>query len=485
MPTPNDDSLSRLVDASLPAASGVRDACLELLGEERSALSDIVPLASQDPGLTLTLLGHVNQKRRRSAHGITTVESAVSLMGKGGIEDLLRSLPTIEELTQDAAQRAAFTQLRWRAFHAGLQARDWAAQRQDRSPLEAATMAQLVSVGDMLLCAHDYPRYREITGIVLSQPCSDRCAEQRTLGRSLLALGRDHVTRQGLDETTLEAFDPMSVFNPRMVAVQLACELARQAERSWYSDSMAHCLSVAADFLHKTETRVDSEVHATAIEAARVWRGDGRPSTANLLWPTEIALGPETTPAPPRPTSAQPAESTARSPARSIVAGTTPAEVLQALVQALKDMAGLHRGLFFLLGRDRETLTPRFASGLGADAPVMQRPVRLTDARLFKQLLGKPVAVWINADNYEKLGIGLPRALIEALQSRNLFLMSVFVGTQPIGIVVTDADGEALDGRDYATFKQMTLLTSKRLTQLRQANSGASEATQQANKKGA
>ncbi len=471
MATPVDAWLERLGDAPLPVSAAVRDACRECLGDDRQPLSAITPLLAQDPGLTLALLAHVNAKRRRSGHGITTVDSAIGLMGKGSVEALLEKTTSIEDLTDDPEQRSHYDQLRWRAYHASVQAREWARQRQDRAPGEAATMAQLVSAGDMLVCAHDYPNYREIAQIVLSQPCSDRCAEHRTLGMSLLELGRRYLAQCGLDETTLEAFDPMSVFNPRSVAVQLACELARLAERSWYSNSMAHCLSVAADFLNTAEPQVDRMVHAAAIEAAHAWRGGATPSTANLVWPTDARREAAFQPAHREP--ATPAPEPRAHPARAIVAGETPAGVLQALVQALKDMAGLHRALFFLLGRDRKTLTPRFASGLPAEAPVMRTDVELAQARLFQQLLGKPVAVWITPDNYEKLGIGLPRPLIEALQSRHLFLMSVFIGGQPIGVVVTDAEGDPLAQKDYGTFKQLTLLASKRLTQLKAAQSKA------------
>lgn len=461
------DWLERLGDKPLPVAATVRAACVDRLADDRQPLSAITPLLAQDPGLTLALLRHVNAKRRRSGHGITTVDSAVGLMGKGSVEELLAATHSIEDLTENPDQRAHFAQLRWRAFHASIQARHWAAQRQDRSPSEAAVMAQLASVGDMLLCAHDYDRYHEIADIVLSQPCSDRCAEHRTLGISLLELGHRYLERQGLDETILEAFDPMSVFNPRSVAVQLACELARLSERSWFSNSMAHCLSVAADFLKCGEETVDRNVHATALEAAHAWTGGATPSAANLIWPTEARREA----AAPKPsasaTPAAPPQAAATTAARKIASGATPAEVLQGLVQALKDMAGLHRALFFLLARDRKTLSPRFASGLDSQAPVMKSSFELSQARLFQQLLGKPVAVWIHPDNYEKLGIGLPRALIGALQSRNLFLMSVFVGKQPIGVVLSDADDEPLAQRDYATFKQLTTLASRRLSQLR------------------
>ena len=474
MTAPPTAALATLADKALPCVGAKQARALALLADENKSLAELIPILAQDPGLAIALLRHINEKRRGSGNEVTTLDSALGLMGKASVERLLKAVPSIESLTQDAGQVETYIQLCWRSFHASQQASQWAQQRKDRSPGEAAMTAQCFYIGELALCAHDYSRFGEIARTSAGQRCSDRCAEQRVVGTSLLELGRQLGMHWGLADTTLEAFDPMSVFNPRAVAVQLAAELARQSERGWFSEAMGHCLVVASDLLGQPEERVIRDVHALAVTLADRWTGGGRPTTAGLIWPTESRADQASETAPtPAATVAPPAPPAKKSnPALDVMKGRTPSEVLQALVKGLRDMAGLHRALFLLINPDRTQLLPRFASGIDAQSALATTALKLKDGRLFEKLMEKPTGVWLNPDNYERLGVGLPKALIDGLRSRDIFIMSVFVGPRAIGFVITDAEGETLAERDYTVFKQLSLIASRRLTELKNAQKG-------------
>lgn len=474
MSAPLNPLLQRLADKPLPVRRAPLDACLRLLKNDKRALSDLIPLLRQDPSLSALLLAHVNLARKRGEHRISTLQSAIGLLGHDSLERVLRRASVFETINQDSLAAQAFEQLILRGVQAATQVQHWAKQQKDRLPEELYLSALLRPIGELMLCAYDFPSYCKILTLVHEKNLPDSVAETQVLGQPLrlLALHMGHAWK--LSQETLQCMDPINVFNFRSMGVLLACESARLAERGWYSPAMRYCTEQAAEYLKRDSVAVTQAMHQSALSAARHLPGQhARAAAAYLLlppgcvpptWlPNKKAAKP---PAPSAKTQAKPAQAP-----RAIInvqQAQTANEVLQGLIGALKQDIQLQRILFMKLGGDKNTLTTRLAVGFAVDTTVQRVKPTLNAAPLFKQLLQKPLAARIKHESYLKLSPGLPAALLQALGSKEFMLMSLFVGNKPIGLLLADADGAVVSDAQYTHYKAYCGLASKKLTQLSQ-----------------
>ncbi len=455
----------RLQDKRLPVLRVHRERCLELLQDDRRALSDLIPIITLDPGLCAGVLSHVNQRRKAKDEGISTIDSAIGLLGKQSLERIVRAIPVLEDIVASHEATAEFKRLLWRAYHASHQARAWAELKGDKFPNEIYSAGLLRYLGDMMLCAHEPTEYQRINALVAGQGLSDAAAQSRTLGTTLDAVGQALGQRWGLAQITLAGLDPVNVFNYRSMGIVLAGEIARLAERGWYTEAMLTCVGEIADYLSRGEDQVASCLHQTAVDVARTIELDGaRPAAANLVFPPgEIAAD-----TPPRAAETpKPADILSLTIPR-LKQCKSAGEVLHLVVNALHPGGGFSRALFYLLNQDKTALVPRFVAGVGAQTPLAKGALAMDKAPLMRQVLKQPVAAWIKDDNYMKYSQGLPKPFIEAVRSRRFFLMSVFIGAKPIGVVYADAEGESLTEAQYKQFKMLCTLASKAVAALHQ-----------------
>src|SRR6185369_7050577 len=132
----------------------------------------------------------------------------------------------------------------------------------------------------------------------------------------------------------------------------------------------------------------------------------------------------------------------------------------QQLVVALLNYAfaygiGLRRMWFGELDSTGRKVEPRHALLLDAGLLPGDLAYELTSGELFARLMGKAQSVWFNTAQRDKLVTLLPQALRAKIGGQEFFAMSVFVRSEPLGLIYADGGAvrQQLGERDYAAFK--------------------------------
>jgi HD-like signal output (HDOD) protein len=485
----------RLKDQLLPVVRDHREAALAVIADEKRPLSDLESVASQDAALSLLMLTAVNQRRKPASQGVATVGAAVGLMGRSAVESLIGAAPVLEDVVADDEQRSDYKRLLMRSYHGACQAGHWAALNRDRSPGEVHFSALIRFVGELMTCAYAYEQYRRVRAQSLRPGVCDGAAARGEFGFSLDALGHALGVQWRFPDVMLAALSPLDVSNYRSATVLLGCEVARLAERGWYTPAMEFAIEAASALVHRSGDRVTADMHQMAAEVARALFFDDVRSPVSLL-----LLPVDETPYPPDGVEAQnrgmapelerpvtrPLVDRTPVSSRDAVASDGPevavmrrlgearsaSSVLTTLVEGLARDCGLRRVVLALYAQDRKVLAVRAAQGVEADSALSRLRFTPGSGGLLGRLLQGPAAVRVTADDYAKCSRGLPEALLSATRSREFFLMSITVGETPIGVVYADAEGGALTDEMYSAFKRVCMAGSRALRRVQRARVG-------------
>ena len=223
---------------------------------------------------------------------------------------------------------------------------------------------------------------------------------------------------------------------------------------------------VCAAYLNQSLDGFDKKLQQTAIEAARDCPFDDvLPAAARLIMLPDSGLS--AAPAPAEPVdSAKGFESRLKILLKS--SRVTQAQLLDLLLTHLHDDLHLSRVVLLLLSADRTKLGTRAGKGLDEHSAVRKLVVDVSKANLLRSLLGKQQGIWIDPAGYGKYEAALPAKFKAAFLHEHFYLMSLFVGSRPIGLIFADRAQAVtqLDKATYVRFKSAIILTSKALTLL-------------------
>ncbi len=198
--------------------------------------------------------------------------------------------------------------------------------------------------------------------------------------------------------------------------------------------------------------------------------GPERPPRENKLPPPTVPAAAEPVAEAPPPPRIPPTPETAPRP---VVAPATPPprpatqtdnplqQLLQRIMDELRDDLGMERAMFAMLTPDRKLLKARFVVGADADSPLRRFQVNLEQRNLFRLLLAKPQNLWLNAANRDKLLPLTPPPLQEILDMDGFFCASLFVNGRAFGVLY--ADGGQLDRNGFDHFKRLAQRLGNRL----------------------
>jgi hypothetical protein len=252
----------------------------------------------------------------------------------------------------------------------------------------------------------------------------------------------------------------------------------------------AQTLQPAPDGSDSTETvDVAAAQPRTDIQSTETQQVDPPPPLAASACATEPEPAPGSDaqpviePAPPSPPARQPAlDGASARPRRSAAPQVQSAaerikalardpdvsqtKVIRACIDGLISDIPLDRVCLLLLSRDKQKLQNRMNAGVDAGSPLRQFEVTVATGGLFKVLLNKPQALWLNPDNYEKYQKLVPDDFMACILNEDFFTMSLFIEDKPVGVMFGDArvKGEPLSKKRFIRFKQLVMLCSKALT---------------------
>lgn len=158
------------------------------------------------------------------------------------------------------------------------------------------------------------------------------------------------------------------------------------------------------------------------------------------------------TPQTPNPQDVGPAE---RPQQASLTTAPDLHATMAEIMRRVREEAGARRVTFIMLNRDRSRLRTRLALG-GDPADTLRRlELDLAEKHLFSALMARPQSAWLHPGNADRYAAYLPPSLQRVLDPAGAFLMSLFVGAKPLGLLY--CDGAALDGQGYGRFRDLCL----------------------------
>ncbi|QID18737.1 HDOD domain-containing protein [Nitrogeniibacter mangrovi] len=253
---------------------------LDALRAQEDAVSgkQLTAVVLSDPLMTLRLLSHMEQNRRRSQnHDITTIDRAIMMIGISPFFRIFADQPTLEARLADVP-KALVGALRViaRARRAAHFARDWAILRHDLD-VEEITVAALLHDAADVLCWTFAP---ELTQRVYDMQRLDRGLRSATAQREVFGFTASDlqlaITKAWhLPDLLVSLMDGDNAGNPRVRTVKLANHLARHSARGWDNAAIPDDLAAISDLLRVNRTQLIKHLAIPQEDAERLLPPDG------------------------------------------------------------------------------------------------------------------------------------------------------------------------------------------------------------------
>lgn len=453
--------IKRIGQRPIPVLASTIHGLTRLIDQERIPLGEFADIVHRDPGLTAQLLRTTNTMRRgRLSAEVTAVEPALLMLGLEQLRKLPSTLPILDKVLRDPARHRLLKTCSC-AYHAAVQARDWAIARRDMQPDEVFAAAQLHFIGDMVLSIFAAEQLDRIERMTREEHIAEEEAQYIVLGFSLDQLSLALTQEWRLPALVQQSLAAENAQHPRALGVMLAVQLARASELGWYRPQVNALLDQGADLLGFEPDTMAVRVHRTAVRAAQASIYGVTPAAALLpLLPLPEPDAVDDTAEPEEagiclmPNAATLAEVMAR---LRQPAGLNPQALMDTLMRGLHDGIGMNRAAFTMLSADRQNLQVRALAGTDNDTRFNRLQIPLDNSSLFKRLLERQQAVWINDDNRARLWPLVPESFRTLIGTHSFFAMSIFVRDKAVGLFYADRHSDAcgLDAHSYQQFKSL------------------------------
>ncbi len=458
----------------IPALEIHHSRALAILENHTRTVRDLADIIALDPGMSVSLYQEVNGKLHR--HGKSAVDSvhgALGLLGDGAIADLVMQHPVLDRTHPDPVRRQAYHQLMSRSYFLLALLDDFIGLQGIQAVNEIRSAALLHNIGEICACLFDQAHYREYQA-QFHRSGAETNAARNVFGFDFHQLGRLYAKKTYLPPLVGESLDENIPPGRKARLIQLAAEIAHQADEGWEHSAMRAAAEISAGYLNQSLDGFEKHLQQIAIDAARNCPFDDvLPAASRLIMLPDDkrqSYRPASSP-PPGPVG----EFGVRLGQLLQAPRVTQAKILELLMIHLHRDLHLSRVVLLLLSADRSKIGTRAGKGIDEKSPVRNLVINLGNASLLRSLLGKPQAVWIDSDNYRRYEAALPKRFRDAFLHENFFLMSLFVGDRPLGLIFADRALAVtqLDKATYLKFKSATLLTTRALTELARRRSSS------------
>lgn len=497
------DWLERLAPGPLPVFAHTRKVLSEQgRRSDEIAAREVAQTLLTDPLATLDLIHAVNQRRSRLGSEVTTVESALMMLGIGRYLDQARKLPVLEEspIGRDARLMAALHALLRRVHHASWQVRDFSVLHSDVRAEEVQSAALLHAAPEFLLLLRAPAEAQRMARLKRRMPAEE--AEREALeGISLGQLRLPLLESWKVAELSRDLLDPALADKSRQIILKACLNIAEQAQLGWWNESLLDDYLALAGIDQLPLESVIATAHANAMHAERATGWITAPGAGVWMpmlpgpWPAELdedeaasAAAPAISMAPAAPVA--PAAPAAPPAAAHTVCPMPDKTVLREALQGIEGhldgslnlnqmsaiiLKGLHTGLglsrilFAMATPDGLQVKARFTLGIPAEDPLRHFAFGLQTRDLFGQLMVKMQGVWMNQGNREKLWPMIHPALQKMIGSGDFYAMSLHANGKPVGLIYADrGHGECgLDAHTYTDFKMLCLQAARGLGKLK------------------
>ena len=460
----------------IPALEVNHRRALEILEDHTRTLRDLADVIVLDPGMSVSLYHEVNSKLYGGNRKIVdSVHAALTLLGDGAIADLVMQHKVLDETHRDALRRQSFHQLMSRSYHLLAQLDSFISIQGVHAINEIRSAAILHNIGEFCACLFDHDRYQRYQE-KFRQTGSDANSAKAIYSFDFHELGRVYAEKSYLPPLVTESLDENVPAGRKARLIQLAADISHQAEVGWYHSAMKATEEVCAAYLNQSLDGFDKHLHQVAIECARNSPFDDvLPAASRLIMLPDVA--PPLKPAPKLEVKTDPDAKEFENRIRALLKTQKPtqAQLLDLLLGHLHDDLHLTRVALMLLSRDGSKLGTRAGKGIDQHSPIRSLVIDVGKKSLLKSLMSKSQALWVEPDSYKNYEAALPARFKAAFLHESFYLMSLHVGSRPVGLFYADRSlgVNPLDKVTYIKFKSAILLTGKALSHLAQSNQKA------------
>ncbi len=515
-----DQWITFLRDKPLPIHARTKLLMRNLFDSPDASLKQFQPVIASDPVLAVHAIGLANQLNRNPDTDVSTADLAVATLGMDHLHALTEKLPVIKINHQSVPHKQYFHTIA-NSYHAATQATNLCRFSNPAVVNETRTAALVYGVGHWALWRYAPRQMSEVKIRIYEQGADTALAEDDVLGCTIQDISQHLAESWHLSRLAVEALrhatspdaemldklhryagnnDNLSdadlrevkqLLNAPFYPVKLANWLSLTVPYGWTQPKALRLIELITDFLQQPPDDVIKRLHQNCLTASRQYHIAGilSPAAMLLLLPSDQVLsyrlespsGVSTprvndSPAPAPQPAAEPEAEDSPMADEALYAqilkrlGTAPSlysdetQLLTDLLRGLRLGLGLERVALFRA--EQGNLAPFKQSGFARGELLPRFTQSLKVPSLFKKLAQKPLAVWINTDNRERIWAELPERFKGICHQHSLILTSLFIDGEARYIIYADR-GDALrmlSRFDFKQFKQLATAASRCLS---------------------
>jgi len=131
-------------------------------------------------------------------------------------------------------------------------------------------------------------------------------------------------------------------------------------------------------------------------------------------------------------------------------------ELMNAATQGIAYGINLKRATVSLISKDGSRLKSYYSVGCKDSETLKDFGTKIVKNTIFEKLSTRPASIWVKASSSKKITDLIPMNFNHAIDEKDFFLMSVFVGKKPVAIFYADShDGKGLTEKHYKQFKYL------------------------------
>lgn len=229
--------IATLTRADLPVLKQTARDLNALRNDEKKLTAHaVVEIIAHDPMMTVKLLRHLQQHKRRSqTTEVIQVEQVLLMLGIEPFFNKIPPEPLVEEvLKSHIAALPHLLRVVHRSYRASEYAKDWAVQLRDLHYEEVRIAALLHDITEILMWCFDPEAMLQISAIQhQDKSLRSSVVQQQVLGFALPDLQRELAAQWGLPQLLLTLMNDSSARQPRVRNITLAVNLARHSANGW------------------------------------------------------------------------------------------------------------------------------------------------------------------------------------------------------------------------------------------------------------
>ena len=451
--------VKRISEQEIPIFKYTVNAINDVVADEDTSTAELAQVILQDATLTARILRLANSiSYNPTGSPINTISRAIVFIGFDLVRELSLSLAVIEALL-NKKNREHQLQLMARAFHAAVQARAFAIERDDDAPEEVFIAALLYHIGEMAFASISCDEADEISKLMEERGFQPAMAQREVLGFTFDQLTVGLTQDWHLSDLLHSAINNPSLSNPRIRNIVYSQELAERTEVSWDGKKVAELIKKIAKHIDMDSSKTKDWLCDNAQQAAQVAEIFGAGSIIEFLPIPDICKADDqatteeedlifTEPDPLLQLSVL------RDLSRLLEEKPNLNLILEIILEGIYRGIGMDRVLFAVITPDKKMLRGKHALGHNSLLFTEMFAFDITDKTLFSLLLKKTDAVWIKDTQAPEYAKAVNADMRNRLACKAFFASPLVINNTPIGLIYADrqSTNRPLDAESFESF---------------------------------